>query len=58
MVSDWNILVWKWSKIAAQKKFVFDDFALQNMVEATLHDGLETSGRSAYRLFWHISRRF
>ena len=37
--------------------FFFADFALQNMVETTLPDGLETSGRRAYRLFWHISRR-
>ena len=49
-VSDLNILVWKWSKIAEQKKIVFlADFALQNMVETTLPDGLETSGRRAYR---------
>ena len=41
MVSDLNILVWKWSKIAA-------DFALQNMMETTLPDGLETSGRRVY----------
>ena len=42
-------LVWKWSKITAQKKlFFFADFALQNMVETTLPDGLETSGRRAY----------
>ena len=27
----------------------FADFALQNMVETTLPDGLETSGRRAYR---------
>jgi hypothetical protein len=34
-----------WSKIAAQKKVCFfADFALQNMVETTLPDGLETSG--------------
>ena len=41
------MFVWKWSKIAAQKKFFFvcADFALQNMVETTLPDGLETSGR-------------
>jgi hypothetical protein len=26
----------------------FADFALQNMVETTLADGLETSGRRAY----------
>ena len=42
--------VWKWSKIAAQKKVcIFSDFALQNMVETTLPDGLETSGQWAYR---------
>ena len=29
--------------------FFFADFALQNMVETTLPDGLETSGRRAYR---------
>ena len=41
--------VWKWSKIAAQKKFfVVAVFALQNMVETTLPDGLETSGQRAY----------
>ena len=26
--------------------------------ETTLPEGLETSGQRAYRLFWHISRRF
>ena len=54
-----NIFVWKWSKIAAlqKKKFVVD-FALQNMVETTLPEGLETSGRRAYRKFWYISRSF
>ena len=58
MVSHLNIFVWKWSKIAAQKKgCFFADFALQNMVETTLPDGLESSGRRVYR-FWHISRRF
>jgi hypothetical protein len=50
VVSDWNIFVWKWSQIAAQKKVFFvADFALQNMVETTLPDGLETSGQRAYR---------
>ena len=46
VVSDLNIFVGKWSKIAIQKKvfFVVADFALQNMVEPTLPDGLETSG--------------
>ena len=32
-----------------KKKFFFADLALQNMVETTLPDGLETSGRRAYR---------
>ena len=42
MVSHFNIFVWKWSKIAAQKKVCFfADFALQKMVETTLPDGLE-----------------
>ena len=46
-------------KLLRQKKFVFlVDFALQNMVETTLPNGLETSGQRAYRKFWHISRRF
>ena len=59
MVSDFNIYVWNWSKIAKPKKIVFfADFALQNMVETTLPDGLETSGRRAYRKFQHISRHF
>ena len=33
----------------AKKKFFFADFTLQNMVKTTLPDGLETSGRRAYR---------
>jgi hypothetical protein len=33
----------------AKKKFFFADFALQNMVETTLPNGLETSGQRAYR---------
>ena len=37
MVSDWNIFVWKLSKIAAQKKVsFFADFALKNMVETSV----------------------
>ena len=45
MVSDLINFVWKWSKIAKQKNiFFFADFALQNVVETTLPDGLETSG--------------
>ena len=44
------------SQSPMQKKFFFlSDFALQNIVETTLPAGLETSGRRAYRLFWHIS---
>ena len=41
--------IWKWSKIAAFLFFVVAVFALQNMVETTLPDGLETSGRREYR---------
>ena len=45
VVSELNIFVGQWSKIAAKKKqFFFADFALQTMVETTLPDGLETSG--------------
>ena len=45
-----EFFVLKWSKIAAQKNISFcADFALQNMVEPTLPDGLETSGRRVYR---------
>ena len=32
-----------------KKSFFFADFALQNTVETTLPDGLESSGRRAYR---------
>ena len=32
----------------AKKSIFFADFALQNMVETTLPDGLETSGRRVY----------
>jgi hypothetical protein len=47
VVSDLNIFVLKWSKIAAHKKkrLFFADFAIQNMVEITLPDGFKTSGR-------------
>ena len=59
MVSDLKKIAQKLGKVAAQKKVSFlADFALQNMVETTLPDGLETSGRRAYRKFWHISRCF
>ena len=56
VVSDMNIFIQKWSKIATKKMFA--DFALQNKVETMLPDGLKTSGQRAYRKFWHISRRF
>ena len=50
MISYLNIFVSKLSKIAVQKKVCFlADFALHNMVETTLPDGLKTSGRRAYR---------
>ena len=50
VVSDLYIFVWKLCKIAALKKVcIFADFALQNKVETTLPDGLETSGWRAYR---------
>ena len=45
MVSELNIFVGKWSKIDARKKNFIADFALQNMVETTLPDELETSGQ-------------
>ena len=36
MVSDLNIFVWKWSKIAAQKKnYFFADFSVQNMLKTS-----------------------
>ena len=50
----------KWSQIwtfllgsgQRKKKLVFcADFAIQNMVETTLPDGLETSGQRVYRYF-------
>ena len=37
--------VLKWSKIEKKK---MADFALQNMVETTLSDGLETYGQRVY----------
>ena len=45
-------------KLPNKKMFFFADLALQNMVETPLPDGLETSGRRAYRLFCHISIHF
>ena len=54
-----HFFVWKWSKIAKQKKIVLlADFVCQNLVETTLPDELETSGQRVYRYVWHISRRF
>ena len=54
----WTFLIENCQKSPRNKKFFFADFALQNMVETTLPEGLETSGRRAYHIFWHISRRF
>ena len=46
----WTFLFENCQKSPRKKKFfVVADFALQNMVETTLLDGLETSGRRAYR---------
>ena len=42
----------KWEsglKLPRKKKMFFAYFALQNMVETTLPDGLETSGQRVYR---------
>ena len=36
-------------KSPQKKRFFFPDFALQNMVETTHSDGLETSGQRASR---------
>ena len=40
-----------WGKVLERSglRTDFADFALQNMVETTLPDGLETSGRRVYR---------
>ena len=43
VVSEMNIFVGKWYKIATLKKFVFADLALLDMVETTLPDEIETS---------------
>ena len=46
----WTFLFGSGLKLPRKKKLVFfADFALQNMVETTLPDGLETSGRRVYR---------
>ena len=44
----------KWSQngtfvLGSGLELLIADFALQNMVETTLPDGLETSGRRVYR---------
>ena len=54
----WTFLFGSGLKSPHKKKYFFADFAFQNMVETTLPDGLEISGRRMYCLFWHISRRF
>ena len=50
MVSDFNLFVLKWSKIAKLKKMFFfsADLALQDKLETTFPDELDTSGRRAY----------
>ena len=45
----WTFFFENCQKLPRKKKFFFADFALQNMVETTLPDGLETSGQRAYR---------
>ena len=45
----WTFLFGRGLKLPRKKKVFFADFALQNMVETTLPDGLETSGQRAYR---------
>ena len=47
-------------KSPRKKKFFFADFALQNMVETTLPDGLETSGQSfcVFEDFFRFSKFF
>ena len=44
----WTFLFENCQKSPRKKKFFFADFALQNMVETMLPDGLETSGQRAY----------
>ena len=45
----WKFLFENCQKSPRKNKFFFADFALQNMVETTVPDGLETSCRRAYR---------
>ena len=68
----WTFLFGSSLKLPNKKNIFLADFAFcfsknlglgvflvqQNMVETPLPDGLETSGRRAYRKFWHISRHF
>ena len=49
MVTDLIFLFESCLKSPHKKVSFFGDFALQNMVETTLPDGLETSGQRAYR---------
>ena len=59
MVSELNIFVGMWSRIAGQKSLFFADCALQNVVEPTLPDGLETSSRRVYVFeFFHFGLFF
>ena len=44
----WNFLFGNGLKSPHTKSLFFADFALQNMVETTISDGLETSGQKAY----------
>ena len=48
MVLDLNILFGSGLKLPNKKTKILADFALQNMMETTLPDGLETSGQRAY----------
>ena len=45
---NWTFLLGGGLKLPRKKSLFFDDFALQNIVETTLPDGLETSGRREY----------
>ena len=58
LAQKWIFLLGCGLKLPHKKRLFFADFSLQNMVETTLPDGLETSGQRVYCLFWHISRRF
>ena len=45
----WTLLFGSILKLPQKKLVFFANFALQNMVETALPDGLETSGRRVYR---------